>query len=278
MSSSLKVRTLSGIVFVVVMVCGLILNRYVFAALVAFMIVSMMMEFYHMTFGRQKHIVPKALMMTAGVVLFCLMFIAEATGAQTRYLPVSMILVMASMAAMLFEKDKSSFTDFAYIATGFLYIAVPLCLSTIIAFKSGVFDGTLLLCFFIIIWCSDIGAYALGMAFGQREGSRKLCPEISPKKSWTGFWGGLLLSVIAACTLHWVGLLIVPLVHCIALGILMSLGGLAGDLFESMWKRSFGLKDSGQAIPGHGGLLDRFDSTLIAMPLGAIYLSLFNLL
>ena len=278
MSSSLKVRTLSGIVFVVVMVCGLVLNRYVFAALVCAMIVSMMLEFYRMTIGRGRHRLSKGLMMTAGVVLFALMFLSEATGVQTRYLPVSMILVMASMTAMLFEKDKTTFTDFAFIATGFLYIALPLCLSTIISFRDGVFDGTLLLCFFIIIWCSDIGAYTLGMAFGQREGSRKLCPDISPKKSWTGFWGGLLLSVLASCVVHWAGLLDVPLVHCIILGILMSLGGLAGDLFESMWKRSYGLKDSGNAIPGHGGLLDRFDSTLIAMPVGAIYLALFNLL
>ena len=78
--------------------------------------------------------------------------------------------------------------------------------------------------------------------------------------------------------LHWTGLLSFPLVHCIILAVLMHGSGVAGDLFESMWKRCCNVKDSGNLIPGHGGMLDRLDSTLFAMPVGAIYLALFNLI
>ena len=163
---------------------------------------------------------------------------------------------------------------YAFIIFGIAYIAGPLSLSNQVAFSGGAFNATLLLCFFILIWCSDIGAYVIGTAFGQKENSRKLAPAISPKKSWVGFWGGMAFCILAALLLRASGLLDYPLLHCCILAVILHCGGVCGDLFESLWKRHFGIKDSGNVIPGHGGMLDRFDSTLIAMPLGALYLSL----
>ena len=131
--------------------------------------------------------------------------------------------------------------------------------------------------FFCIIWASDVGAYCFGMLLGQKIWPAKLCPTISPKKSWAGYIGGLLMAVLAGAILKWTGLVSFPMLHCLIMAALMHVMGVFGDLFESMWKRAAGIKDSGNIIPGHGGLMDRFDSALFAIPTGYIYLLVFNL-
>ena len=115
------------------------------------------------------------------------------------------------------------------------------------------------------------------MLLGQKIWPAKLCPSISPKKSWAGFIGGLLTSVLAGAILYWTGLFTFPIWHCLIMAAIMSVAGVFGDLFESLWKRAAGIKDSGNLIPGHGGLMDRFDSALFAIPAGYIYLLLFEL-
>ena len=270
------VRTLSGAVYGALIFCSLLINGYFFAALIVFSMCAMMVEFYRMTMG-ESYKFSRALAIGAGVILFLLLYFCKAFHMPGKFVALAIIPILIVMFNSLLVKDKSEFTKFAFIYTGLLYIAVPMSLSNLLAFREGTFNGLLLLCFFIIIWCSDIGAYILGSLFGQKYG-RKIAPEISPKKSWIGFWGGLLFAVLAAMILHWTGLLSFPLVHCIILAVLMHGSGVAGDLFESMWKRCCNVKDSGNLIPGHGGMLDRLDSTLFAMPVGAIYLALFNLI
>jgi len=270
------VRTLSGAVYGALIFCSLLINGYLFAALIVFSMCAMMAEFYRMTMG-ESYKFSRALAIGAGVILFLLLYFCKAFHMPGKYVALAIIPILIVMFNSLLVKDKSEFTKFAFIYTGLLYIAVPMSLSNLLAFREGTFSGLLLLCFFIIIWCSDIGAYFLGSLLGQKYG-KKIAPEISPKKSWIGFWGGLLFAVLAAMILHWTGLLSFPLVHCIILAVLMHGSGVAGDLFESMWKRCCNVKDSGNLIPGHGGMLDRLDSTLFAMPAGAIYLALFNLI
>ena len=270
------VRTLSGAVYGALIFCSLLINGYLFAALIVFSMCAMMAEFYRMTMG-ESYKFSRALAIGAGVILFLLLYFCKAFQMPGKYIALAIIPLLIVMFNSLLVKDKSEFTKFAFIYTGLLYIAVPMSLSNLLAFREGNFSGLLLLCFFIIIWCSDIGAYFLGSLLGQKYG-KKIAPEISPKKSWIGFWGGLLFAVLAAMILHWTGLLSFPLVHCIILAVLMQGSGVAGDLFESMWKRCCNVKDSGNLIPGHGGMLDRLDSTLFAMPAGAIYLALFNLI
>lgn len=270
------VRTLSGAVYGALIFCSLLINGYLFAALIVFSMCAMMAEFYRMTMG-ESYKFSRALAIGAGVILFLLLYFCKAFHMPGKYVALAIIPLLIVMFNSLLVKDKSEFTKFAFIYTGLLYIAVPMSLSNLLAFREGNFSGLLLLCFFIIIWCSDIGAYFLGSLLGQKYG-KKIAPEISPKKSWIGFWGGLLFAVLAAMILHWTGLLSFPLVHCIILAVLMHGSGVAGDLFESMWKRCCNVKDSGNLIPGHGGMLDRLDSTLFAMPVGAIYLALFNLI
>lgn len=275
--NNLTVRTISGIVFGLITIGCLLFNQYLFAAYVIFIMVVMLSEFFRMSLGPDLYKNSRHMAVAAAIILFGLLFANKAFGLSMKYVALSMIPVMLVMINSLLVKDKSEFGKFSSIYTGLLYIAAPLSLSNIIAFRDGQFSGILLLSFFCIIAASDIGAYVFGMALGQKYG-KKLCPRISPKKSWIGFWGGVGFAILVAVVLNLVGMLKIPFVHSVILAIIMDVAGVFGDLFESQWKRYYDIKDSGNIIPGHGGLLDRFDSTLFAIPFGAIYLSLFNLL
>ena len=190
---------------------------------------------------------------------------------------------------MLFRsyvKDKSRFDKFANLYTAILYIAVPWSVLNFAVFSpEGNFSGNLLLCFFGIIWGSDVGAYLFGITLGQKYG-KKLFPSISPKKSWIGFWGGMLMAIAVAVTLYYLDFFPPFSATCettnvcnyVAMAVLLHVAGVYGDLIESQWKRHYDVKDSGSIIPGHGGLLDRFDSALLAIPIGVIYLVVANVL
>ena len=257
------------------MLCGLLFSPYLFGALVVFMMVTMMLEFYRMSIGKRRG-VSQWIAILAGIAEFSLLFATLHWGLPKRLIALPLTLLMAIPVSAVLSKDREHMADFTYIMAGLIYIAMPLTLSNLIAFRDGEFSARLLLCFFILIWCSDIGAYTVGKFFG--EGKRKLAPGISPKKTWVGFFGGMAFCIVSAIVIMLAGLWDFPWYHCIALAVIMDVGGVFGDLFESLWKRHFGVKDSGNIIPGHGGMLDRFDSTLVAMPLGAIYLSIMGLL
>lgn len=274
--NNLAVRTISGFGFVVIMLACLLFNKFLFAALILFIMSTMLAEFFKMTMG-EDYKFSRILAIVAACILFILVFLNAAFGVPVKYISLAMLPMLVVMINSLLVKDKTEFHKFAFIYTGLFYISVPMCLSNLIAFNGGEFNTMLLLYFFVIIWCSDIGAYGFGLTLGQKFG-KKLCPKISPKKSWVGFWGGMLCAIIGAVVLNATKLFDFPLIHCIILAILMDVAGVFGDLFESMWKRSCDVKDSGNIIPGHGGMLDRFDSAIFAIPVGAIYLSLMNLI
>ena len=269
------VRTISGIGFVAIIVASLLLNKFVFAALMIFIEVVMMIEFFRMTMGK-KYFLSQALAVVAGVVLFALFFLICAYDIPLKYMALAIITISIIMVESLYVKDKDDFWKFSFIYTGTLYISIPLALSNFLVFDNTVFNGLPMLCFFIIIWATDVGGYVFGLTFGKN--GKKLFPEISPKKSWAGFWGGMICATAAAAILKYIGLLDFPMVHCIFMAIVMDVAGVYGDLFESQWKRCFDIKDSGKIIPGHGGMLDRFDSSLIAIPTGVLYLIVFNLM
>ena len=269
-------RTISGIGFLAVVLGGLLVNQYLYAALFLLMMGSMLYEFYRMTMG-QAYRYSQILAILLGITAFSLVFSVFAFGLDIRFLSVNAILLLAIMITSLFAKDKTDFKSYGFIYTGLLYIAVPLTLSNFIMFdKAGGFSGLMMLSFFCIIWASDVGAYCFGLLFGKN--GKKLFPTVSPKKSWAGFWGGLLLALVTGGILYWTHLLDFPLLHCLILAAIMNVTGVFGDLFESQWKRVCDIKDSGNLIPGHGGMLDRFDSALFAIPAGVIYLVIIGLL
>lgn len=269
------IRTISGIGFVALIVASLLIDKFIFAGLIIVIETLMMLEFYSMTMGR-KFMLAQVLAIVSGVVLFILFFLICAYGLPLKYISLTVLPASIVMIDSLYVKDKEEFWKFSFIYTGILYISIPLALSNYIVFNHSYFNGLMLLCFFIIIWSSDVGAYVFGVSFGKN--GKKLFPSISPKKSWAGFWGGLLCSVLTAIVLGYMGIIDIPLIHCIFMAVIMDIAGVYGDLFESQWKRSFDIKDSGSIIPGHGGLLDRFDSSLMAIPAGVLYLVVFNLM
>ncbi|MFA6593133.1 MAG: phosphatidate cytidylyltransferase [Bacteroidales bacterium] len=274
--TNVTLRTISGVGFIAVMLACLLLNKFLFAALIIFIMIGMMAEFYKFTMG-DSYEFSRILAIVAGVVLFCLIFLAEVYAIPFAFVSLALLPVFIVMINSLYVRDKTDFGKFSNIYTGLLYIAIPLALSNLIAIQDGELNGMLLVCFFIIIWCSDVGAFVAGITLGQKYG-KKLFPSISPKKSWMGFWGGLATAILASVVLNLTGMLEIPIIHSIVLAIVMDVAGVYGDLFESQWKRYYNVKDSGNLIPGHGGLLDRFDSTLFAVPVGAIYMVIMNLL
>ena len=276
--NNLVKRSISGVGFAAIMLAAFLTNKFIFGAVMLFALIVMMHEFLKMTCGNDYKY-SQILSILSGVILFSLIFLYRGFGFPGRLVILSFIPVFLLMINSLYVKDKSRFNKFANLYTAILYIAVPWSLLNFAAFgPSGVFNGRLLLCFFCIIWGSDVGAYCFGMALGQKYG-RKLFPSISPKKSWSGFWGGMITAVGVSVALYFTGVFpleagkpIFNLLHCVAIAVLLDVAGVYGDLIESQWKRHYDVKDSGTLIPGHGGLLDRFDSALIAIPIGIIYL------
>jgi len=274
MNTTVK-RTIAGVLFLAIMVGSLLLDKYFWIAVTVASMFQMMREFFEMTMGHRHNKVQVASLAVASVAFVSAMGVAQGTfswGWMGMDL-VAMILLMVAMVV-----DHVDFKEYSYVFTALLYIALPVTLSPFVVFPGGVFDGRLMLAFFILIWSSDTGAYCFGMLFGQKLWPAKLCPSISPKKPWAGAIGGMITTLIAAYILKLAGWLPFPPVHLFAMAAVMNVLGVFGDLFESLWKRQFGVKDSGNIMPGHGGLLDRFDSSLFAIPAGYIYLLLNGLL
>lgn len=275
--SNFLIRTLSGIGFAAVMLAAFLTNEYVYGVVMLLSLIMMMKEFLDMTVG-DNYKYSQLLSILCGATLFTLTYLYKGFAMPGRMVILTFIPLFLLMINSLYLKDKSRFDKFSNLYAVLVYIAVPWSLLNCAVFNAeGCFNGHLLLSFFCIIWGTDVGAYIFGITLGQKYG-KKLFPSISPKKSWIGFWGGLFTAVLVAVALHYIGLFHFELIHCIIMGVLLCVAGVYGDLIESQWKRHYEVKDSGNLIPGHGGLLDRFDSALIAIPIGVIYLIVINAL
>ena len=270
-------RTISGVGFAAIMLAALLTNKYVFGVVMLISLVVMMLEFLHMTCGK-NYWFSQILSILAGATLFTLTYLFRGFNFPGKIVILAFIPVFILMINSLYVKDKSRFDKFSNLYAALVYIAVPWSVLNFAVFNTeGEFSGLMLLCFFAIIWGTDVGAYLFGITLGQRYG-KKLFPSISPKKSWIGFWGGMFTAVAVAVILHYIKIFEFDLLHCIIMAVLLCVTGVYGDLIESQWKRHYEVKDSGNIIPGHGGLLDRFDSALIAIPIGIIYLVMINVL
>lgn len=276
MNNLLK-RTIFGALYLVVMVFGIIWDRAIFTALFAFILMVGLREFYAMGLGR-RYIVQQKIATLCAILAYLNLAYRCFFGGQMDLWWVPMLLMFAIPVSTVFVREFEDFSSFGLIYAGLGYVALPIVLLPLVMMDGEVFDGWLLLSFFIIIWASDVGAYCVGTLLGQKSDSRKLAPAISPKKSWWGVAGGVVLGIGASALLSYLTWMPFPMIHCLALGFLVSAAGITGDLFESMWKRHFHVKDSGSLIPGHGGMLDRIDSSLVAIPLAYVYLLAFSLI
>ena len=275
MNATVK-RSIFGVIFLAVMLGGLLFYETLYVILFAFITGGMLWEFYRMTMGDSYRDLQRSAV-SAGVLIFLVANYYVFGNGKPWMVGFCLGVVIVLMILSIFQKDHTDFLKTGYLYAGLLYIGLPLALSNAVVCRDGTFSGLLMVAFFCIIWASDVGAYCFGMLLGQKVWPKKMCPAISPKKSWAGFWGGLLMAVLAGAILYWTGLFAFPVWHCLIVAALMHVTGVFGDLFESLWKRSAGIKDSGNIIPGHGGLMDRFDSALFAIPAGYVYLLLMNL-
>ena len=275
--SNLVVRTVSGIVFLAIMVAGILFHPVAFGLLFLVVMYMSLREFLHITMGERWLLQQKLALFTAAVIyLLCVGFCFY--GLEAKWFAAALLPFLAIPVSVVCARNHDTVEDVAFIYLGLLYVCLALCLAPFMVSKGGEFSGYMLLNVFIVIWCSDVGAYSIGTLFGQKPDSRKLAPAISPKKSLWGLWGGIVTALLGAWVLHLVGWMPYPVLHCLAIGLVVSLAGVCGDLFESVWKRRYGFKDSGNCIPGHGGMLDRFDSSLFAIPAVFVYLVLTGLL
>lgn len=184
---------------------------------------------------------------------------------------VGLLFVPVIFVVEVFRKSNHTLENGAIASLSLLYIALPLSLLMLIGGGTGEWEPARVLVVIFIVWINDIFAYLVGCSIGKH----KMCPSISPKKSWEGFFGGLLFAVAFAMA---AGYMMEGNIYAWGgLGAVTALAGVVGDLLESKIKRECGVKDSGNLIPGHGGVLDRFDALLLAAPFAYIYMMIFGL-
>lgn len=197
------------------------------------------------------------------------------------FLALTPILIIITIAE-LYRKQDQPFDSLAHTFFAIFYTALPFSMfpfaafsqsgmNTILPHEGILFSPGIIIGFFILLWAHDTGAYITGTSIGRH----KLMPRISPGKTWEGCFGGFLASVIIAWLLaDWFG--VISTVQWIIVSVIISVAGTYGDLVESMLKRSMDVKDSGTALPGHGGFLDRFDSTILSFPLVYLFITVFG--
>ena len=274
---NMAVRAVTGTLFVAaIVVC--FMNPVAMAFLFAIATGLTVWEFTGLVNNRDGVDTNRFICTVAGVYLF--LAITGFTSGQTPstvFIPYLVTLIYL-LVAELYAQNPDPIQTWAYTMMSQLYIALPFSMISVLAFRAtpeGVAFASLMpLCVFIFLWINDTGAYCCGSLLGRH----KLFPRISPGKSWEGSIGGALF-VLAVSALIWylsdkygVNDLQLSLAQWLGLGLVVVVFGTWGDLVESLFKRTLGIKDSGNILPGHGGMLDRFDSSLLAFPAAVVYL------
>lgn len=266
---NLGLRTVSGAVLGVVVI-GSILWGALPAAFVAILIcVGAMTELFELATKRIPDALPPYFL-TIG--LGGAWITGVALNPSPLMLLVGLMFVPTIFIFEVFRKTNSTLANTAVASLMLLYIALPLALLILIGGSSGEWEPAKVLMVIFTVWVNDIFAYLVGCSIGKH----KMCPSISPKKSWEGLFGGLLFAVGFAMA---AGYMMEGNIYAWGgLGLVVALAGVVGDLLESKIKRECGVKDSGTLIPGHGGVLDRFDALLLAAPVAYVYMLIFGLL
>ena len=280
---NLIARTITGIFFVATIVIGF-LNPTAMTLLFALITALSVWEFTGLVNMRPGVSINRFICTAAGVYFFFAMvgFSSDLTPS-TVFIPYLVTLIYL-LISELYAKAEDPINNWAYTMFSQLYVALPFSLLSVLAFRAtpagGVYTYLIPLCVFVFLWINDTGAYCCGSLLGKH----KLFPRVSPGKSWEGSIGGFIFVAAAAVGIWYYtetyGLNTVQLSmgEWIGLGWTVALFGTWGDLVESLFKRTLGIKDSGNILPGHGGMLDRFDSSLLAIPAAVVYLYTLTLL
>lgn len=272
---NLWVRTLSGAVLAAVVLGAVIWSQWSFGVLLAVLLVVGLSEFYALA-EKQGSKPQRIVGLVAGLALFALNFAfisddIQILGSARQAFACGLAFLLLSLPAMficeLYRRQENPAANIGTTLMGIVYVALPLSVMCYFPMIGGEAWNPRVMVFYIfIIWANDVFAYLVGMSIGRH----RLFERLSPKKSWEGFFGGIVgavaMGLIAARVLEggyvaWAGLALVAAVS-----------GVLGDLVESMFKRAAGVKDSGTLIPGHGGVLDRFDAMLLSAPFVFVYM------
>ncbi len=273
-------RTFTGAGIVIFILGGFWLHPISFFITGLLLVTGVQYEYYRIISGFRTH--PRILPGVAtGAGIYTLSTCVAAGLVRSEWLLFVIPFVFLIISSELYRKEPKPFDSLAHTFFPLLYTVLPFSLFPFSAFRhsglntilnhgDSIFSPGIVIGFFLLVWANDTGAYLTGISFGRH----KLFERISPKKTWEGFFGGMITAVIAAWFLSG-ALGVVEKTGWIIIAVIISIAGTYGDLAESMLKRSNGVKDSGSILPGHGGFLDRFDSTIMAFPLVYLFISLF---
>jgi phosphatidate cytidylyltransferase len=277
-------RTLSAVVFATALLSSIFLGYLTFSLLFFVVSIWALHEFYKLM--ELKQLLPnKIIGFSIGILWYLFSFLLcadelqliEVSGSALMILLFfSFVLLFISSAVELFRNKEKPFENIAITIFGVIYAVLPFCLFHFIAcpnslallsFGAKHYESLIVLGLFLLIWSNDTFAYLVGSFIGKH----KMYERISPGKTWEGTIGGALLTILFSSFFHqWFGVL--ALTDWMVIGAIVALFGTIGDLIESMLKRSVGVKDSGNVMPGHGGILDRFDSLIYVLPFVFIFL------
>ena len=277
-TKNLIVRTITGVLFIAIMVSGFLRPQamvFLFSLITGLTI----WEYCSLVNELKTVTVNRFIATVAGVYFFLAVAGINSGYIQTNGVFVPYLLTIVYLfVSELYTRNENAIHDWAYTMLSQMYIALPFSMINVLAFRQAP-DGDihyyylLPLSVFIFLWTNDTGAYCSGSLLGKH----KLFPRISPAKSWEGSIGGTLFVLIAAAVVGYLesqsnALSGLTIVQWLGLGLVVTVFGTWGDLVESLFKRTLGIKDSGNILPGHGGMLDRFDSSLMAIPASVVYL------
>lgn len=275
---NLITRAVTGVLFVTIMVAGFLSPHYM--VLLFATITGLTLWEFTTLVSQMEHVNINRFISTVAGVYFFVALAGQRLGfveGFSVFVPYILTIIYLFLSE-LYLKNENPILNWAYTMLGQMYIVLPISMINILAFQHDLngqttIDLLLPLSVFIFLWTNDTGAYCSGSLFGKH----KLFPRISPAKTWEGSIGGGILVIAVAVLIGYltgkdgnVNMLTIP--QWIGLGIVVAVFGTWGDLVESLFKRTLGVKDSGNILPGHGGMLDRFDSSLMALPAAVVYL------
>ncbi len=268
-------RGVAGVVYIAILLFGILHNKYSFVIVFGLILVLALNEFFRLIEQKTPHLISKLFNIISGLAIFISAYLFL-DGKSILALPISALAyLLALLVSAIIINRTDIFNTIIYSAFGHLYITLPFCLLLLISYEyklaNTIYHYAFVLAVFVFIWINDTFAFATGITMGKN----KLLERISPKKTIEGFVGGIFFTMLAGVgfsflfteynIFFWVGF-----------ALITSLFATLGDLFESLIKRTYNVKDSGQLIPGHGGILDRIDSLLFVIPAIYIYLLITN--
>ena len=264
-------RFLSGLIYVGLVIGSLLLGPVVFGSVLFILLIIGLLEIYEIS-KLSGHYPQRNTFLLVGLLVYLLNVLVIWEYLPVKYLVLNLGLILLPFIVELFRKVKDPVQNLGFYLIGIFYLVIPIVVLNVLFFpdldlKSP--SNILLLGFFILIWINDTFAYLMGMLLGKH----KFFERISPKKTWEGTIGGAVFAILGAYALS-LFFTDFTIYEWIGLGLIIIIFGTFGDLIESMIKRTYGIKDSGNIMPGHGGILDRLDSILIASPFVLLYVVL----